>query len=1102
MPTSSSEFRDKIDRIIDAFEEDWLAGSRPRIESFLDTAGAARREVFIELAFLDMEYRLRGGEAQIIEDYLRRFPELNGDSEALHSLIAEEFRLRRRLNQNPSWEEYRRRFPNQTLHLDSHVAAVSDTVAARLPSRAPLSGVKLSASSQRYKPQRIVAEGGMGYIARIVDTEFDRPLAMKVLSPKLKDDPELVQRFLREARLTGQLQHPGIPPVQDKGKLEDGSPFFIMKLIKGESLAKLLRDRKSPVERLGYFVGAFASICQTMAYAHSRGIIHRDLKPANVMVGAFGEVQVMDWGLAKVLRTGLAKRDTGEDPANTIHILNKDTSVGRPTVAGVVMGTPGYMAPEQARGEIEKLDQRCDVFGLGGILCDILTGKPPFAASDAMNSQRRAMFGDIKDAFHRLDNSGGDPELIAIAKQCLAPELADRLPDAKAVADAVNAYQVQVEERLKQAELEQARLLTKADEEKKRRRDRRILGGCIAALLIAGVAGWLWNREKYQAAEGSVSRTAADAVTRQVDKAVDLVNFAGTRVEDENLTDARALLGHAKAVADDARTKASDPKISASDQGAIEAKFAGYAKRRSEVDADCRLAERLVEAFNARTEIVEDNFNVRRRATVALGKGGPAIYRKALADYGVPLESADAATLVARLKKFPCREESLGLALTDWMLLEPSSKTQKIIFDAAQVLDPDEWRCGFRVALRGGNGAELVKLSQKAAVGPKHSKQTVIVADALQVFERPQDAIAFLRRARAAAPGDFWANELFGLFLTQYPPDRLAPERSDEALNCFEAAYIVQPDPGFAVAGLAEAQMAALRYEQCELICRRYLETHDARNTRVRSILVDVLTRAGRFADAEKYAREGLKLDPGSGYLAAALARLRVSQGKPLDGRKIVQDSQGVHPGFVGRLVAQGYVALNLGDHDLAHDSGELLVKWNPRFSPGLDILSRANLERVNIPLAEKYAKEAIENEPKSNFAHATLGEVRLRQKLYAAGFESLKKSAECSVGPTPFLLDPAKGLAAQKYESEAGWLFAEIVRRDPQDAAAWQELLKTLRVTGEKAKARSHLGSAYAQLTPEQRQTFDLLPDSDSRPVNPLNRQQSPKQQPVRAPK
>jgi hypothetical protein len=161
----------------------------------------------------------------------------------------------------------------------------------------------------RYDVQEEIARGGMGAVWRAQDNTFQRTVALKVLLASPQGRPELRQRILEEAQVLGQLQHPGIPPVHDRGELPDGRPFFAMKLIQGRTLAELLHERATPAHELPRFLGIFGQVCQTVAYAHSRGILHRDLKPANVMVGAFGEVQVMDWGLA------LARGDGGGDGA-------------------------------------------------------------------------------------------------------------------------------------------------------------------------------------------------------------------------------------------------------------------------------------------------------------------------------------------------------------------------------------------------------------------------------------------------------------------------------------------------------------------------------------------------------------------------------------------------------------------------------------------------------------------------------------------------------------------------------------------------------------------------------------------------------------------
>jgi serine/threonine-protein kinase len=333
----------------------------------------------------------------------------------------------------------------------------------------------------RYRVEQEIARGGMGRVVRVFDEDFRRPLAMKVLLDRARGQAGLEERFLREARLTGQLQHPGVPPVQELGRLPDGLPYFIMKLIQGDSLSTLLGRRTSPDQDLPRFLSIFEQICQTLAYAHGRGVIHRDLKPANIMVGAFGEVQVMDWGLAKELqdpnsgdsaRSSSPRDETptpsaagGQPPGSAADPNNKaptrtadweDNTPQDQTEAGQVLGTPAYMAPEQACGEIDRLDARCDVFGLGAILCEILTGRPPFAAHNVGASFRMAQSGDLAGAFARLGGCGADAELIRLAKECLAVAPWERPPEAGPVAAAIARYQADLQQRLKQAEIEQA----------------------------------------------------------------------------------------------------------------------------------------------------------------------------------------------------------------------------------------------------------------------------------------------------------------------------------------------------------------------------------------------------------------------------------------------------------------------------------------------------------------------------------------------------------------------------------------------------------------------------------------------------------------------
>ena len=350
-------------------------------------------------------------------------------------------------------------------------------------------------SAERYAIGLEIARGGMGIIYHATDTVLGREVAVKVLQEKYGPASGAAIRFADEARITGQLQHPSIPPVHDVGTLSDGRPFLAMKLIKGQTLEELLKARTDSSTDRGRFVAVFEQVCQALAYAHSHDVIHRDLKPANIMVGAFGEVQVMDWGLAKVLGT----TTTPASPAEPHEATRGWTQIspmpddGSHTLAGSMLGTPAFAPPEQVAGEIDKVDRRADVFGLGAILAVILTDKPPYWGESAEAVRVLALRGKLDDCFARLAACGAEPELVALCKQCLAFEPADRSADADEVAQAVAGLRAAADERARRAELDKVRVegerATAEAQAAERRKRRRVWLGAAAVLAAAVVGG-------------------------------------------------------------------------------------------------------------------------------------------------------------------------------------------------------------------------------------------------------------------------------------------------------------------------------------------------------------------------------------------------------------------------------------------------------------------------------------------------------------------------------------------------------------------------------------------------------------------------------------
>jgi serine/threonine protein kinase len=355
----------------------------------------------------------------------------------------------------------------------------------------------------------VIGCGGMGRVLRGYDRDLGRDLAVKVLRDEFRGDATVQRRFVEEAQVGGQLQHPGLVPVHELGRFPDGLPYFTMKLVKGRTLADLLKQRPDPGHEQARFLTIFEQICQTVAFAHSRRVIHRDLKPANVMVGSFGEVQVMDWGLAKVL--GQSADDPQATTAQTVvRTLRSGSTAPEDGRTGVV-GTPAYMAPEQARGAVEAVDERADVFGLGAILCVILTGQPPYGGSAADVVMIQAALAELDNAFARLNNCEADADLIVLCKACLAARREDRPSDAAAVAARIAAYQATVQQRLRQVELERAAAEARAAEQRQRRRIVLAASGVITLVLLAGLSASLWQMRRAMQAEDEASTNAQQA---------------------------------------------------------------------------------------------------------------------------------------------------------------------------------------------------------------------------------------------------------------------------------------------------------------------------------------------------------------------------------------------------------------------------------------------------------------------------------------------------------------------------------------------------------------------------------------------------------------
>ena len=355
---------------------------------------------------------------------------------------------------------------------DDQPVAVDETAAARAP--VPLA---------RYEIEEVLGRGGMGEVLSARDAQLGRRVAIKRLRV-LDPSPAVVARFLREARIQGRLEHPAVVPVHELWHEPGGRPFFVMKQLAGLTLAEVLprlaaREpamlERFPPPRL---LRAFADICLALEFAHTRGVVHRDLKPANIVVGEFGEVYVLDWGVARV--TG----SEDFDRASFAEIESMDGTSAADTLAGAILGTPGYLSPEQIRGDRD-LDGRADVYALGCILFELLAleGLHPRSHAVALST---ALVGVDARPSVRAPDRGVPPELDAICVRATALDRADRYATARQLSDAIESYldgnrDVALRKQLAAQELAAARTaLAAGDDEDARRTAMRAAARALA----------------------------------------------------------------------------------------------------------------------------------------------------------------------------------------------------------------------------------------------------------------------------------------------------------------------------------------------------------------------------------------------------------------------------------------------------------------------------------------------------------------------------------------------------------------------------------------------------------------------------------------------
>jgi tetratricopeptide (TPR) repeat protein len=1049
---------DPLERILHDFEQAWRQGRRPIPEAYLPP-GPTPIALLVELVHLDLEYRLKAGEEARVEDYLARHPELAQDREAALDLIAAEYRLRRCREANLSPEVYGRRFPQYRAELPSLLQdgqRPTEVLPQPGPTPGPVPSAPGSAEAGRptipgYEIHHELARGGMGVILRGRDPDLGRDLAVKVLRPEHQADPALVQRFLEEAQIGGQLQHPGIVPVYALGRAPDQRPYFTMKLIRGQTLAALLQARSDPRADLPRFLGIFLQVCQTLAYAHSRGVIHRDLKPANVMVGAFGEVQAMDWGLAKVLKPGQAAGQPARPEGNgggPLHTVRSGTP-GQASEAGAVLGTPAYMAPEQARGEVEHLDERCDVFGLGAILCEILTGQPPFAAPDGRAALLKAARGELADARERLERCGADGELVRLAEACLAAEPEQRPRDAAAVAEAVTAYQASVEQRLRAAELAGAEARARAAQERRARRLTVALAATVLLAVLGGGGGWLWW-QRQQEARRDETRRAIDLALGRADQLADQARKAG-RTE-AGMQSAVAFWEQALGAVEQAAGVAAAGVADAATRQQVGSLWQQVEGELAQARKDARLLGDLDRAWLA--QATDGTGGLDAAAT----KRG---YEAALREYGVTVGERDPKALAAQLRTCsPVVLPQVVLALDHWALWGGPGPLRGSWLQAAQEVDPDPWCGRLRSAIADRDVPVLRQLAEEARRKPIPAVGVVLLALALHQGGASEEAVALLRQAQRTHPADFWVH--FDLATILNGTRDREKGRLEEAIGCYRIALALRPQSaavyhnlGLALKTRGDLDGAIAEFQKAIEVSPDYARAHH-------NLGVALYARRdvrGAITEIKK----AVALDPKDSLAHHDLGVVLAAKGD-LDGAiAMYRKAVALDPKFARAHSGLGDALRLRRDVEGAIPELREAIRLDPKDAEAHNILGVALKDKGDLVGAAAAFRRAIELDPKAPRPHNNLGNILKDQRDLDGAVAAFQKAIQINPRYAEAHYNLGNTLKARGDLAGAAARYLEAIRLNPSYARAYNNLADVLQAQGDWAGAIAAYRKAIA---------------------------------------
>jgi serine/threonine-protein kinase len=799
-------------------------------------------------------------------------------------------------------------------------------------------------AGMRYRRLRQHAKGGLGAVFVALDEELHREVALKEIQEGHADEPDARARFLREAEVTGKLEHPGVVPVYGLGAYPDGRPFYAMRFIRGESMQAAIRrfhqadedPRRDPGERslaLRDLLSRFVAVCQAVAYAHARGVIHRDLKPENAMLGEYGETLVVDWGLARPL-----DRPDPERP-----VLAGSGNGSAPTQMGHVVGTPAFMPPEQANGRLDQMGPRSDVFSLGATLYAILTGQAPYEGPEAVV---QAALGEVVPARHRKRCVPAALEAVCAKAMAAKPE--DRYPSAKALAQDVQRW-------LADEPVSAYREPWAARTGRWLRRHRTLASattvGLLVSLVLGGFSVWWVQREEDR------RRRGVEEALQEVDRLQGQARWAEARLV---LDGAESHLGQAGAES--------------------------LRVRLEQARRDLDLVARLDAIRLKRATWLKDRFD---------DAGADRGYEEAFREAGMAEVGGDVGVAAAWLGDSAVRE-ALVAALDDWAACAGKPRRRNWLLAVARRADPDEWRDRLRDPAVWDDGAAQARLARGKAAADQSPQLLVALATRLQGEEEER----LLRRAQERHPEDFWLNFKLADALRH-------GKKPGEAVGYYRAALALRPGTyavyinlGIALKDKGKVDEAISHYRQAIDIDPRLAQPHynlgvaladkgkvdeaiacyrkaialDPRLAPAHTNLGVVLAGKGKPDEAIACHRKAIEIDPKDAPAHNNLGVVLAGKGKPDEAIACYQKAIDLDPRHARAHYNLGVALKRKGKVDEAIACYQKAIDLDPRYAPAHNNLGNALDGKGKVGEAIECYRKAIALDPRYAAAHYNLG--------------------------------------------------------------------------------------------------------------------------------